>query len=186
MFAAQVPVWAVLNYTNTESVARELLLCKISILGPDYFETQLARRYDWEPEPTEGSEDEEPHFDPNSPAAAVASRVREAASKSHPYAHIDAPHPEHLTPSQALASKHSHFANLEIIARQFGGKISDISNDCCIIELSASTKRIDSFLKLIRPYGILEMARSGASWPELFRASGRALHRLHGRAPWLG
>ena len=39
--ASQVPVWAVLDYTNTRCISRELLLVKVSILGPDYLEAQL-------------------------------------------------------------------------------------------------------------------------------------------------
>ena len=37
-----VPVWAVLDYTTAPLVQRELLLAKISILGPEYFEELLA------------------------------------------------------------------------------------------------------------------------------------------------
>src|SRR6195952_2658395 len=37
-----VPVWAVLDYTSAPLVQRELLLAKISILGPEYFEELLA------------------------------------------------------------------------------------------------------------------------------------------------
>merc|ERR1711977_481121 len=39
-----VPVWAVLDYTTAPLVQRELLLCKVSILGPEYFEDQLATK----------------------------------------------------------------------------------------------------------------------------------------------
>jgi acetolactate synthase small subunit len=37
-----VPVWAVLDYTNTKIVERELLLVKVSILGPEHLHEQLA------------------------------------------------------------------------------------------------------------------------------------------------
>ena len=33
-----VPVWAVVDYTNTKVVERELMLVKVSTLGPDYFD----------------------------------------------------------------------------------------------------------------------------------------------------
>ena len=36
-----VPVWAVLDYTESPLVQRELLLAKVSILGPEYFEEVL-------------------------------------------------------------------------------------------------------------------------------------------------
>jgi acetolactate synthase-1/3 small subunit len=47
------------------------------------------------------------------------------------------------------------------LAKQFGGRIVDVSNDCVIVEVSGKTNRIDAFLKLVRPYGILEAARTG-------------------------
>jgi len=37
-----VPVWAVLDYTETTIVEREMLLVKVSILGPEHFYEQLA------------------------------------------------------------------------------------------------------------------------------------------------
>ena len=36
-----VPVWVVLDYTNTRIVERELLLAKISILGPEHFQESI-------------------------------------------------------------------------------------------------------------------------------------------------
>jgi acetolactate synthase-1/3 small subunit len=37
----KVPVWAVLDYTNTKLIERELLLIKVSILGPEHLHEQL-------------------------------------------------------------------------------------------------------------------------------------------------
>lgn len=37
----QVPVWAVLDYTHTKLIERELLLIKVSILGPEHLHEQL-------------------------------------------------------------------------------------------------------------------------------------------------
>ncbi len=36
-----MPVWAVLDYTKTKLVERELLLIKVSILGPEHLHEQL-------------------------------------------------------------------------------------------------------------------------------------------------
>ncbi|KAJ5133894.1 hypothetical protein N7526_005259 [Penicillium atrosanguineum] len=89
-----VPVWAVLDYTESALVQRELLLAKVSILGPEFFEELLQH-------------------------------------------------------------------HREIITPKFGGKILDISTNNCIVEVSAKPNRIDSFLKLIGPFGILESTRTG-------------------------
>jgi len=43
----------------------------------------------------------------------------------------------------------------------FRGKIIDVSLDSFIIELTGGTEKIDAFVNLIRPFGILEIARTG-------------------------
>ncbi|KAI9007288.1 small subunit of acetolactate synthase-domain-containing protein, partial [Gaertneriomyces semiglobifer] len=48
------------------------------------------------------------------------------------------------------------------LARLFGARIVDVSVDGVILELSAKPTRIDAFLKLLKPYGIIEASRSGA------------------------
>lgn len=37
-----VPVWVVLDYTHSKIVERELLLAKVSILGPEHFHELIA------------------------------------------------------------------------------------------------------------------------------------------------
>lgn len=158
-----------LNYTNTNAVSRELLLCKVSIVGPDFFEAQLAQRYDWEPSPEDPAQSS--HLDESSPVAnQVAKQAEAAAQRANPYTSPDlseaaaaasARSHKVMSASEALAEKHNHLKTIELLARQFGGKLADISNDCCIVELTGTTKKIDSFLKLVRPYGILEMGRTG-------------------------
>ena len=37
----KVPVWAVLDYSRTKIIERELLMIKVSILGPEHLHEQL-------------------------------------------------------------------------------------------------------------------------------------------------
>lgn len=178
-----VPVWAVLNFTQTRSVQRELLLVKVSILGPDYFEEQLARR--WGSEPQSSSPEHHEELDKSSPAIRLAERAATAAAQTNPYANIASNGTEddsglwegsstsngtsnYITASQALRQKHLHLANIETLARQFKGVIADVSNDCVVVEVTGKTAKIDAFLKLVRPYGILEAARTGESTRVVF------------------
>ncbi|CAG8461435.1 11867_t:CDS:10 [Ambispora gerdemannii] len=101
-----VPVWAVLDYTETTIVERELLL-------------------------DNASDPIKPKFD------------------------------EALSPSAALRQKNSHLHALSDLAKLFSGKLVDVSSHSVVIELSAKPIRIDAFLKLVKPFGILEAARSG-------------------------
>jgi acetolactate synthase-1/3 small subunit len=140
-----VPVWAVLDYTETPLVQRELLLAKISILGPEYFQELLAYHQELaeaENEAVATAED-----------GLASHQAREAVK--HDF------HPSKLVPSEALRHKHRHLEAITYLTHQFKGKVLDISNNNCIVELSAKPARVDSFLKLIEPFGILESARTG-------------------------
>lgn len=44
----------------------------------------------------------------------------------------------------------------------FVGRIVDIAASSMVIEITGTTEKIDTFVELMRPYGITEMARSGA------------------------
>lgn len=142
-----VPVWAVLDYTAAPLVQRELLLAKISILGPEYFEELLTHHRemtDAEPQDLTPEEQEER-------AIAQQDALRQDF------------HPSRLAASEALRHKHAHLDAITHLTHQFGGKVLDISTNNCIVELSAKPSRIDSFMKLIAPFGILESARTGES-----------------------
>lgn len=43
----------------------------------------------------------------------------------------------------------------------FRGKIVDVSADCVMIELSGQESKLSAFIDLMRPFGILEMVRTG-------------------------
>ncbi|KAL9635096.1 MAG: hypothetical protein Q9164_003680 [Protoblastenia rupestris] len=141
-----VPVWAVLDYTAAPLVQRELLLAKISILGPEYFEELLAHHREM--------------------TAADASKLEEMAQaaeegRAQQQREGEDYHPSRLAASQALRHKHEHLEAITHLTHQFGGKVLDISTNNCIVEISAKPTRIDSFMKLISPFGILESARTG-------------------------
>ncbi|KAL2185364.1 acetolactate synthase [Thermothelomyces heterothallicus CBS 203.75] len=138
-----VPVWAVLDYTGSPLVQRELLLAKINILGPEYFEELLAHHREMTAENPDG--------EANGQEAGEA-KLAETAKDFHP---------SKLVASEALRHKHEHLKSITYFTHQFGGKVLDISTNSCIVEVSAKPSRIDSFLKLIAPFGILESARTG-------------------------
>lgn len=125
-----VPVYAVLDYSHSQIIKRELLLARVSLLGPEYFQELVAHHNDAD--------------------AAVSQRLR-----SETY------HPNNLPPSQALRQKYEHLDAISKLTREFGGRVVDVSDRNCVVELSAKPSRISSFIALIQPFGILELARSG-------------------------
>lgn len=127
-----VPVWAVLDYTDSPLVQRELLLAKISILGPEYFEELLAHHREMSatdaPAESVPMEAEEEYSDPEnlSLEEKLERLVRGRRSQYHP---------RHLPPSQALRHKHEHLDHITKMTHRFGGKILDISTNNCIVEV---------------------------------------------------
>ena len=115
-----VPVWAVLDYTAAPLVQRELLLAKISILGPEYFEDLMAHHREM--------------------SAGDASKLEAAQAESEQQQRQqqgegDNYHPSRLAASQALRHKHEHLTHITHITHQFGGKVLDISTNNCIVEV---------------------------------------------------
>lgn len=145
-----VPVWAVLDYTAAPLVQRELLLAKISILGPEYFEELLAHHREMV---------QQPEIDPEGDISAA--ELEEGALAAAQESLRRDYHPSKLAVSQALRHKHEHLRAITFLTHQFGGKVLDISTNNCIVEVSAKPSRIDSFMKLIAPFGVLESARTG-------------------------
>ncbi|SCU90822.1 LAME_0E10154g1_1 [Lachancea meyersii CBS 8951] len=132
-----VPVYAVLDYSNADIIKRELLMARVSLLGAEYFEDLIQHHEKTGSDCANGSHE-------------AVSQIR---GKQF--------HPSNLPLSETLRMKHEHLRSVTTLADNFGGRVVDISETNCIIELSAKPSRISAFLKLVEPFGVLEVARSG-------------------------
>jgi acetolactate synthase-1/3 small subunit len=47
------------------------------------------------------------------------------------------------------------------IINVFRGRIVDINSDSLIVEITGTEEKIDGLLEVLRPYGVLEMVRTG-------------------------
>lgn len=180
-----VPVWAVLDYTNAPLVRRELLLAKVSILGPEVYEELMEHHRETMDGANAPGEERlqqlEENTDQNDSERGEAAgakggliqRAKDALTVGDQFTDY---HPRKLAASQALRHKHEHLEAITHLTHQFGGKVVDISNNNCVVEVyvaspfsphllnphrSAKPSRIDSFMKLIKPFGILESSRTG-------------------------
>lgn len=168
---SQVPVWAVLDYTRTSCISRELLLCKISILGPEYAEQQMTGGPTHAPEvpsfvTADGQETQSHHVDAKFERERAIAQNFEKSGSSLPgnlscYASNGQHNP--LGASEALIAKHLHLRSVKTLTEQFGGRVVDVAENSVIIELTAKTARVEAFLSLMRPFGVLEAVRSGES-----------------------
>jgi len=174
-----VPVWAVLDYTETRTIQRELLLVKVSILGPEYLDDQLAGGPSHEPRASHRAHAEQTkldremalarHFEestrppppPPPPPPTTPSSSSPSTSPSSPMAGADGAAEKPLTPSEALRLRHQYLQSLHVLAGQFGARIVDVSEHSIIVEMSGKTSRVEAFLSLVKPFGIIESARTG-------------------------
>lgn len=147
-------MWAVLDYTETSVIQRELLLVKVSILGPEYLDEQLEGGPSHDPRKAESSKLERE-------AALAENFERSAGHQQQNAAHAEVHHLPPITPSEALRLKHQHLHSLSVLAKEFGARIVDIAENSVIVELTAKTPRVEAFLSLLKPFGILESARTG-------------------------
>lgn len=118
-----IPVWAVLDYTNTKCIERELLLIKVSTI-PGHVHDDLI----------------------------IDEEDTEKAS--------DKPVKSNAGISPLLDSSLQRTALMDL-GKLFNANVLDISNESMLFELSAKSERVDAFVKLLRPYGIIEASRSG-------------------------
>jgi len=144
-----VPVWAVLDYTNTLTISRELLLVKVSILGPEYLDDQLVGG----PSHTPRRETAETPLVEKEVALAHSFEQSGASTQPSPTAA--------LTPSGLLRLKHQHLAAIQTLAQQFSAHVVDVSEHSVIVEMTGKSPRVEAFLSLLKPFGVLESARTG-------------------------
>ena len=167
-------MWAVLDYTDTHCIERELLLAKVSILGPEYLEEQLVGGPTHEPR--RFSHATIPHPVATAPASAAPSEQQSKQEREAALARQFEHSADHesefestgagavpLTPSEALRMKSDNLQAIEVLSARFGGRIVDVSEHSVIVEMSGKTKRVDAFLSLLKPFGLIECARTGGS-----------------------
>lgn len=118
-----VPVWAVLDYTAAPLVQRELLLAKISILGPEHFEDLMAHHREMTAADMSKLEQSQ---DGNEEQQDQQSQQENGGEDYHP---------SRLAASQALRHKYEHLDAITHLTHQFGGKVLDISTNNCIVEM---------------------------------------------------
>lgn len=169
-----VPVWAVLDYTNTSTISRELLLAKVSVLGPEYAHQQMSggpthsAHHQAVPEfvSADGTPTHE-HTKYEAESAMAQNFESSGAGEGLPSSALPSfnkgsSNQEHtLSQSEALIAKNLHLNAIKTLTEQFGGRVVDLAENSVIVELTAKSSRVEAYLALLRPFGILEAARSG-------------------------
>lgn len=122
-----VPVWAVLDYTVAPLVQRELLLAKISLLGPEHFEEVLSHHREMTAADMSKFDQARADSEERQESSEVNAKQMEETRGDY--------HPSRLAASQALRHKHEHLEAITHLTHQFGGKVLDISTNNCVVEV---------------------------------------------------
>ncbi len=107
-----VNVWAVVDYTGTNSLHRELVMVKVSYL------------------PASGN------------------YRADAATDTRPG-------------YRELVGAQAHRAAVRDIGQLFGAEVVDVGSRHIVFQLTSWSRRIDAFVRMMEPWGIIEVARSG-------------------------
>ncbi|KAG0266203.1 hypothetical protein BGZ95_003084, partial [Linnemannia exigua] len=102
-----VPVWAVLDYTGHKIIQRELLLVKVSILGPEHVLAQMKSRRT------------------SLPSATDLRTLQQQQKVQQDWDNEI----EIMSPSAALRQTHDHLHALTELTELFQGKVVDVSSD---------------------------------------------------------
>ncbi|ORZ40515.1 small subunit of acetolactate synthase-domain-containing protein [Catenaria anguillulae PL171] len=128
-----VPVWAVLDYTHAKLIQREMLLAKVSLV-PLSVSDQLH----------ELEMQREQEHDAASPTSHPLDRA-------HKIAEADA----------ILLATQEQLGSITRLTHLFGAKVVDVSSETAVVELCAKPERVEAFINLLHPFGLIEVARSG-------------------------
>jgi acetolactate synthase-1/3 small subunit len=60
-----------------------------------------------------------------------------------------------------VAADHMNRPHLMDLVKAFRGRVVDVSPESVIVEVSDTTEKIDGLLEVLRPFGVLEMGRTG-------------------------
>lgn len=124
----------------------------MSILGPDYVEDQYLGGPTHEPRRTS-------HPRETSMLEKEVNIVQNIERSAHP--EQDATSLAPLTSTELLRLKSEHLRSISVLAQQFGARMVDVSEHSVIVEMSGKTSKIEAFLSLLKPFGLLESARTG-------------------------
>ncbi|KAJ1804280.1 acetolactate synthase, regulatory subunit, partial [Coemansia sp. RSA 2599] len=138
-------VWAVVDLSDAKVVEREILLIKLSTLGPDHMACS------------------DNMCTPRQPVApqVVHQRERELIEGQQAAVGTELDATATALPHVQVVESSRRLGYIRNLANMFGARVVDVGAECCIVELCAKSERVDAFMKIAAPFGILEAARSG-------------------------
>ncbi|OMH85212.1 putative acetolactate synthase small subunit [Zancudomyces culisetae] len=135
-------IWAVVNLTGSKVVAREILLAKVSLIGPDF---KLDGANSHTPRAPSSTNDAEKTTETEN--ISTSDTENNGADNSDIY--------------QMVLDSSKRLSYLKEITSLYNAKIVDVGADSAVVELSAKPSIVNAFMSLIEPFGIFEAARSG-------------------------
>ncbi|GAB4579779.1 MAG: acetolactate synthase small subunit [Anaerolineales bacterium] len=60
-----------------------------------------------------------------------------------------------------VKAKNGQRAEIANLASIFGAKIIDVAEDCVVVQIASGEEKVSSLIELLRPFGIVELVRTG-------------------------
>ncbi|KAJ2700580.1 acetolactate synthase, regulatory subunit [Coemansia sp. IMI 203386] len=136
-------VWAVVDLSDAKVVEREILLIKLSTMGADHMACS------------------DNMCTPRQPVAPRVVHQRERELIEGQQAAVGTDLDATVQPHVQVVETSRRLGYIRNLANMFGARVVDVGAECCIVELCAKSERVDAFMKIAAPFGILEAARSG-------------------------
>eukprot|EP00948_MAST-09A_sp_MAST-9A-sp1_P000986 g986.t1 len=144
-----VNVWHVFDYTTVKTTDREMCLVKISLFPPS--QDDPLSHYETGAHEDDGVISDIDDMEHMEHAAGYTSSIEDlnpASISRHDY--------------KDLIEAHFHRQAVMQQLDIFGGsEVVDIGSDTLTVQITSNSRRIDAFIELLKPYGIIEVARSG-------------------------
>ena len=80
---------------------------------------------------------------------------------------------------EALLASQPHRAAVRDIGDLFGAEVVDVGSSHVVFQLTSWSRRIDAFIRMLEPFGVIEVARSGVVAMIRLPVAGGPTERLH-------
>lgn len=80
---------------------------------------------------------------------------------------------------EVLLASQSHRAAVRDIGDLFGAEVVDVGSSHVVFQLTSWSRRIDAFIRMLEPFGVIEVARSGVVAMIRLPVAGGPTERLH-------
>mgnify|MGYP001441603125 CR=1 FL=1 len=165
-----VEVWAVIDYTDMEIIQRDLILLKVSTIGRaelqekfqrELSKSKLLREVSSTANDVTSSDKDGDKLQSSAYALAESDNADTLKEEEERPPILTRSNSLSALTDQELLDAHKRRSAVTELAKLYGGEIVDVGREHVTVQLVTWPRRVDAFIKMMQPYGIVECARTG-------------------------